>query len=93
MPDEKKKKKKADLEEIDDGETIADMNVDGMPWYVRRKYKGDEPSGGDPKGEPLTKEQLRAYKWAAIKAGLLVILVFGLVFSLFIAFCDFVWFK
>ena len=38
-------------------------------------------------------EELRAYKWAAVKAGLAVALVFAVVFGLFIAFCDFVWFK
>ncbi len=88
---DKKKKKVEDFE--DDGETIVDMNVEGMPWYVRGRYKnpGIQESGKTP--EPLTKEQMRAYKWAAIRAGLLIIAVFGLAFFLFIAFCDFIWFK
>ena len=89
-----RKSKKPAEEEIDDGETIADMNVDGMPWYVRRKYKTDKlPDQNGSEQEPLTREQMRAYRWAAIKAGLVIILVFGLVYFLFIAFCDFVWFK
>ena len=41
----------------------------------------------------MTKEELRAYTWAAVKAGLLIVLVFGAVFGLFIAFCDFIWFR
>ena len=74
-------------------ETIVDMNVEGMPWYVRGRYKnpGIQESGKTP--EPLTKEQMRAYKWAAVRAGLLIIAVFGLAFFLFIAFCDFIWFR
>ena len=76
----------------DDGRTIADMNVDGMPWYVR----GDEKrlrnidSSGQSK---MTDEELRLYKLAALKSALLVALVFGVVFFIFIAFCDFVWFR
>ena len=88
---DKKKKKVEDFE--DDGETIADMNVEGMPWYVRGRYKDTAMPGTGEKPEPLTKEQLRAYKWAAVKAGLLIITVFGLAFFLFIAFCDFIWFR
>ena len=30
--------------------------------------------------------------WAAVKAGLLIVLVFALVFFLFLCFTDFVWF-
>lgn len=84
-------KKKREQYEEDDGEPIADMNVDGMPWYIRRRYKTaveqDDPDNA------LTKEQMRVYRWAAIKAGLLIIAVFGLAYFLFIAFCDFVWFR
>ena len=73
----------------DDGRTIVPMNVEGMPWYLKR------PEGQESAGEhtPMTKQELRAYTWAAVRAGLLVVLIFGLVFFLFIAFCDFIWFK
>ena len=81
----------AGLPEGDDGRTIADMNVDGMPW--RRTAADGEGRGAAPGGEPLTPQQQRMYTWAALKAGLLVALVFGAVFFLFIAFCDFVWFR
>lgn len=75
----------------DDGRTIANMNVDGMPWYV----PGDEDRQAFPgnSGNTLTDRQLRAYRWAAVKAGLLVVLVFGGAFGLFLAFCDFIWFR
>ena len=73
----------------DDGRTIVNMNVEGMPWYMPSDKK-EEDAGPH---EPMTREQLRAYKWAAVKAGLLIVLVFGAVFALFIAFCDFIWFK
>lgn len=71
----------------DDGRTIVDMNVEGMPWYVRKEE--DRPAGG----EPMTREEARRYTWAAVKAGLIIVLIFGAVFAAFIAFCDFVWFR
>lgn len=77
------------LPEGDDGRTIVNMNVDGMPWYSRQKEKPN-PSQSD---WDLTDEQKRAYKWAAVRAALAVALIFGAVFAAFIAFCDFVWFR
>ena len=84
-----KKRKREELE--DDGRTIVNMNVEGMPWYHRSPLDAGENNGR--KTEPLTPEEQRMYTWAAIKAGLLIVLVFALVFGLFIAFCDFVWFQ
>ena len=85
-------KKNPRLPEDDDGRTIANMNVDGMPWYDSRlDHSSDETPGGE--HTPMTREEQRMYTWAAIKAGLLVALVFAVVFGLFIAFCDFVWFN
>ena len=77
------------LPEGDDGRTIVDMNVEGMPWYVPR----EERPATDREKEPLTREELRMYKWAAVKAGLFIALIFALVFGLFIAFCVYVWFR
>lgn len=78
-----------DQEPIDDGRTVADMNVDGMPWYV----PGDEDRTHGGRHEQMTKEELRAYRWAALKAALLVAAVFGSAFFLFLLFCDFIWFR
>ena len=77
------------LPEGDDGRTIVDMNVEGMPWFSHRREAPD-PTRSD---FELTPEQQRAYKWAAIKAALAVALIFGAAFAAFIAFCDFVWFR
>ncbi len=81
------RERKPRLPEGDDGKTIVNMDVEGMPWYLQKKNQAQ------PGQEPMSPEQLRQYRWAAVKAGLLVALVFGAVFGLFIAFCDFVWFK
>ena len=53
---------------------------------------GRNPAPG-PADFELTPQQRRAYRWAAVKAALAVALIFGAVFALFIAFCDFVWFR
>jgi len=79
--------KRSNLPEGDDGKTIVDMNVEGMPWYLKRR---EHPETGN---EPMSPDQRRAYTWAAVRAALLVALIFGAVFALFIAFCDFVWFR
>ena len=79
-----------DLDPEDDGRTIADMNVDGMPWYHRSQP--GIPDGNQGRQEPMTREEQRIYTWAAVKAGLLVVLVFAVIFFLFLLFCDFVWF-
>ena len=81
----------SDKEKNDDMRTIANMNVDGMPWYVQ----GDENrqmGRSSVQHYQMTKQESRMYTWAAVKAGLLVVLVFGAVFFLFLLFCDFVWF-
>ena len=80
--------RRAKLPEGDDGRTIVDMNVDGMPWF-RRREGGEQPRGDS----DLSPDQRRLYLWAAVRAALAVALIFGAVFALFIAFCDFVWFR
>ena len=84
-------KRRSDPE--DDGRTIANMNVEGMPWYQESSPDAlpeDTPPGQKP--YQMTKEEGRIYTWAAIKAGLAVILIFGLVYFFFILFCTKVWF-
>ena len=44
MKEKKKKREKKD-EFVDDGRTVVEMNVDGMPWY-----------SGNPKGEKADKK-------------------------------------
>ena len=73
--------------EDDDGRTIANMNVDGMPWYMDAEAKTP--------GEKiqLSKAESRAAMWGALKATLLVVAIFAGAFALFILFCDNIWFK
>jgi len=85
----------------DDGETIVNMDVEGMPWYDRRIGSDSKTADGEPvKAAPgmsdrenMTKEELRAYRFAALKAALFVAVIFGAAYAAFIAFCDFVWFN
>ena len=73
----------------DDGRVIAKMNVEGMPWYTP---PGSEIPEND-SGTRMTKEERGAYIWAAVRAGLLILLVFAVVYFLFLLFCTKVWFR
>jgi hypothetical protein len=86
--------KKKTREIHDDGRTIAQMNVDGMPWYVPQLDKS-AASEGQPAAEPP--EKLRgaarwAFTWGVLKAVLLVTAVFVLGYFLFLLFCTNIWF-
>lgn len=72
----------------DDGRTIADMNVDGMPWYLEKKEKQPEPEKIE-----LTREEGRAMMGGILKATLLVTLAFGVGLTVFILLCDLVFFR
>lgn len=66
--------------EDDDGRTIINMNVDGMPWYDRRHGIGQVPEHEFGQSSPhrtvMTDREYRIYTWGALKAGLLVASVF-----------------
>ena len=81
--------KKRKTYDDDDGRVIANMNVDGMPWYVDMAKKKQERTGDDPE---LTKEEMRYTMWGALKAGLLIAGVFVVGALIFILFCLHVWF-
>lgn len=84
-------KRKSALPPEDDGRTIANMNVEGMPWYTPSP---DAPPQTDmPAPEPMAREDRRRYILGAVLAALAVAAVFGLAVFLFISFCDFVWFQ
>lgn len=83
----KKKEKNANE---DDGRVIANMNVDGMPWYA-----GDAPKQ-EGKPEDLKNLSKKDTLWlilGVVGAGLLVAAIFAIGFFLFILFADKVWFK
>ena len=80
---------KRNRDEFDDaGRPIADMNVDGMPWYLEKREKQPEQEKIE-----LTKEEGRAMMGGILKATLLVTLAFGVGLTLFILLCDLVFFR
>lgn len=81
------------LPEGDDGHTIADMNVEGMPWYQPKRPVFPQQDRSRSSGDGLTRRQMRMYTAGALKAGLLVALVMIAGMVAFVAFCVFVWFK
>lgn len=76
----------------DDGRVIANMNVDGMPWFVEdHKRKQERKKNND--FSDLSKEETRAIVWGTIKAGLLIASVFLIAALIFILFCIHIWFQ
>ena len=87
--------KKKKLKFVDDGRTIANMNVEGMPWYNPAKSETpdtSESSGTVKVGDDLTLKEKMAMTKGVLLAALLVGGVFALGFTIFILFCVFVWF-
>ena len=72
----KKKKKQYD---DDDGRTIANMNVDGMPWYDKNKEE-DEEKKKKMEELKITRKERRAMIIGAYLAYLPVFLVVTLAF-------------
>lgn len=81
----------------DDGRTIVNMNVDGMPWYNRRRDFGAVPdretSQPSPYGTGMTDREFSLYTWGAIKAGLVIALVFAVTWALLILFMTQILFR
>lgn len=65
MSDKKKKKNGAEPP-VDDGRVIADMNVDGLPWYRKNGQDPKKRRKDDP--DRPTKKETRAMIRAAYKA-------------------------
>ncbi len=75
MAKKEKKEKKKKREELDTETTVADMNVEGMPWYDPARKQGKEV----PK---LTKEEQKALIKGAYKAMFPMICCIGVVMLL-----------
>lgn len=75
----------------DDGRVIANMNVDGMPWYLDDSAKRQGGKNSDL--SDLTKGETWEIIKGTVKAGLAVGAVYLVAFALFILFCVFVWFR
>lgn len=82
-----KKEDKKKVYDDDDGRTIADMNVEGMPWY--NPYKGKN------KGEQiqLTKKEEKLITRGVMLSSFLAATIYMVAFFLILLFCVFVWFK
>lgn len=76
----KKKQKKDKIIYIDDGSTVSDMNVEGLPWYVKSGQKKRDP-------EKLTFREKLSIVFGAYRAYLPFLIVLmvtlGLLFLLF----------
>lgn len=77
---------------VDDGRTIADMNVDGMPWYATGKKPENPVLGQAGKSIDLSRKEKAAMMKGVLSAALLVALIFAAAFTLFLLFCVYVWF-
>lgn len=74
----------------DDGRTIANMNVDGMPWYNPSKDISTGKTAQD--FEDLTPKEKRAMMRGILGAALLVGVIFIVGAFLLILFCTKIWF-
>lgn len=78
----------------DDGRTVANMNVEGMPGYRREfgeKQTGSAPEKTRPK-ELLSPRETRRVMLASMKWAFLYSLAVVAILALFILFCVKVWF-
>ena len=81
-------------DEQDDGRTIANMNVEGMPGY-RRILDEAKPSAAGEQSRPaelLSARETRMVILAGMKWALLFAAGFAAVLVLFVLFCVKVWF-
>lgn len=73
--------------------TVADMNVEGMPWYRPELKPKDAQGAKNPHPTRMTSRETFHWTLGALGAGLLVVAAFGLAGFLFIEFCIHVWFR
>lgn len=76
----------------DDGRTIADMNVEGMPWYdpSRKSAKPGQPGGNQTKLE-LTPSQRWRVILGCLSAVGVILLIFAVVYFIAIFGMDLAW--
>lgn len=97
------KKKKDDLKQYEDI-TVASMNVEGMPWYIKEpedrgssgtssaNASDHNSSSGSGNKETLTPKETRHFIANAVIAALLVGGIFLFAIFLFLLFCVYIWF-
>ncbi len=76
--------------EIDDNRQIADMNVEGMPWYVDKSRSFSSNGENKP---PLSRMETFKLILQSMLAALLIggVIIFAM--FLFILFCTNIWFQ
>ena len=72
---------------LDEGQVIASMNVEGMPWYSKAKPEGE------PSQTRLAGRELRSAMLGAVAASLAVVGVISAGIILLVLFCLKVWLK
>ncbi len=84
----------------DDDRVIANMNVEGAPWYdkqvresQRRESEAERKAKVKLYGERMTDSEARRYTFYAVLAGLTIALAFAAVYALIILFMTEVWLK
>lgn len=72
----------------DDGRTIAEMNVEGLPWY--KPHKKNTTSS-----EPLylTRAEKRAMLWGIMSELVPMVLLIAVVFTLVFLALDLIWLR
>ena len=75
--------------EDDDGHVVANMNVEGMPWYRPGPSEPSSPSAG----EPLSRHETLLIMLSSMKWAFLATAALSVCGILFILFCTKVWFK
>ena len=78
----------------DDGRTIVNMNVEGMPGYRRDldESRSAAPQERTPPRETLSPRETRMIMLASMKWAFLFSAGFSLILILFVLFCVKVWF-
>ncbi len=70
----------------DDDRVIANMNVEGMPWYNPNKSDVDINNN-------LSKKDTIKLLFSSLRAALTIVAIFSAVLILFVLFCLKVWFR
>jgi hypothetical protein len=74
----------------DDGRVIANMNIEGTPWYIDKSRELESPLSNEPE---LSRKETFYLMKSALTAGLIIGMVFITIFFAFIFFCTRIWLK
>lgn len=84
----------------DDGRTIVNMDVDGMPWHDRAVRSAEKQEREHARaqqrmiyGDRITPREARRYTMYALLAALSIVLVFAAVWGVMILFMTQVWLR